>query len=57
MKRILALLRAADFVPPLFEIDNPERRHTVELNHVSYLELLNWFRRSAPAEARSLFFG
>lgn len=56
-ERIMALLREADFVPPMFEIDNPERRSTVELNHVSYLEMLNWFRRSAPADARKLFFG
>lgn len=56
-ERIMALLRAADFVPPLFEIDNPERRHTVELDYASYMELLRWFRRSAPAEARNLFFG
>jgi hypothetical protein len=56
-ERILALLREADFVPPMFEIANPERRHTVELDYGSYLEMLTWFKRSAPAEARTLFFG
>lgn len=55
--RIMALLRAADFVPPMFEIDNPERRHTVELDYGTFLDMLNWFRRSAPADARKLFFG
>jgi FADH2 O2-dependent halogenase len=56
-ERIMALLKEADFVPPMFEIANPERRHTVELDYGSYLQMLTWFKRSAPAEARSLFFG
>jgi FADH2 O2-dependent halogenase len=56
-ERIMALLREADFVPPMFEIDNPERRHTVELDYAAYLDMLTWFKRQAPAEARSLFFG
>jgi hypothetical protein len=55
-ERILALLREIDFVPPMFEIDNPERHHTVQLDRDAFLEMLMWFKRSAPADARSLFF-
>ena len=56
-QRIFALLGALDFVPPLFEIARPERRHTVELDQNAFLELLVWFKRSAPAEIRSTYFG
>lgn len=56
-RRIFALLDALDFVPPLFEIANPERRHTVELDQNAFLELLVWFKRGAPAEIRNAYFG
>jgi FADH2 O2-dependent halogenase len=54
---IVALLRRADFVPPPFEIDNLERRHTVEIDHASSQAIFLWFKRSAPADARRLYFG
>jgi FADH2 O2-dependent halogenase len=55
--KIMTLMRDADFVPPMFEIGNPEQRHTVPLDHETYLAMLHWFRKSAPADARKLFFG
>lgn len=55
-ERIMGLLRESNFVPPMFEIDNPERRHTVQLDRDAFLEMLLWFKRSAPADARNLFF-
>jgi FADH2 O2-dependent halogenase len=54
--KIMDLLREATFVPPMFEIDDPERRHTVDLDYGTYMKLLGWFRRSAPAEVRKLMF-
>jgi FADH2 O2-dependent halogenase len=56
-ERIFALLGSLDFVPPLFELGNRDRRHTVELDQDRLLELLLWFKRSAPAEVRELYFG
>jgi FADH2 O2-dependent halogenase len=56
-ERIFAILNALDFVPPLFELGKSERRHTVELDQNRFLELLAWFKRSAPAEVRDSYFG
>jgi FADH2 O2-dependent halogenase len=55
-ERIYAILNALDFVPPLFELGNRERRHTVEFDQDHLLELLLWFKRSAPAEVRDAYF-
>lgn len=56
-ERIFRILNALDFVPPLFELGNSERRHTVELDQPRFFELLAWFKRSAPEEVRESYFG
>lgn len=56
-RRIFSILNALDFVPPLFELGRSERRHTVELDQARFLELLAWFKRSAPPEVRDSYFG
>jgi FADH2 O2-dependent halogenase len=55
--RILDLLRGADFVPPLLEIGNPERRHTIEGDPAAFQALLGWFKQSAPPAVRELVLG
>jgi FADH2 O2-dependent halogenase len=56
-ERIFKILNALDFVPPLFELGKSERRHTPEFDQNRSLELLTWFKRSAPPELRDTYFG
>ncbi len=54
-KRLFEILNAIDFVPPLFELGKSERRHTVELDQRSFIDLLAWFKHAAPAEVRDVY--
>jgi FADH2 O2-dependent halogenase len=55
--RIFELLRGLDFVPPFFELGDPARHHTVEVDQSSILALTAWFKRAAPPEIRDAYFG
>jgi FADH2 O2-dependent halogenase len=55
-ERIFELLNAQDFVPPLFELGERRRLHSVEFDQNRSLELLTWIKRSAPPELRETYF-
>lgn len=55
-ERIFELLNAQDFVPPLFELGERRRLHTVVFDQNRSLELLLWIKRSAPPELREAYF-
>ncbi len=55
--QIADLLAASPIIPPIFALTDFSKRSTVELGQAQFLELLQWFRRDAPAEIRNLYFG
>jgi hypothetical protein len=54
-RRIMELIRDADFIPPVLVLGDNSRRHTPVFDHSSLLDLFHWLKRSAPAELRSWY--
>ena len=55
-RRLYELLENSPIVPPLFGLEDPEQRATIELNRPQLLQLVRWVKKSAPQEVRDIYY-
>ncbi len=55
-RQIFKRIAAADFIPPIFQLANPQRRYLGKFNLTSYFRMVAWGKYRGPKYLRKLCF-